>query len=212
MDLRHDVDRGRPLEEQKEIHKFLEAHELGIQAALKTNDFHKSQFDKALVESDFSSVGSYVIELENPPDVMCSGGFFPEQDFEGRQLQDVSDVDQTLQLLTVTSFASRGHGYIVFAWLSESDKICGQFIRSLEGVIDDQGSNAFLRLVFEHFENVHLRPEWWEGLTQEQRRSFAIRMATSAHPELPRKNKYLMDDGIGIPRWNIVSSYYEPPA
>lgn len=67
---------------------------------------------------------------------MCSGGVFPEQDFEGHNLQDIADLGATPHLLTFTSFYGGDGGAVVFTWLPESDRTCKRFVDSLHRVPD----------------------------------------------------------------------------
>lgn len=203
-DIRRDADKGRSIDDQLQIQNLNLLYEVGLGAGIRDNDHYKSIYDTVLMERDFSCVRSYVIELERPPDVMCSGGVFPEQDFGGCELQDVADVAATPHLLTFTSFYGGDSGAIVFTWLPESDQTCKRFIESLHRVPDAVLTNALLRFFFEHCENVYLNPDWWEELPAQTRDAVIERMAASANPVMDRPENILTDDGVNFSPWKVV--------
>lgn len=205
IDFLRDTDKGRALDHQYEIQALNLAYGVGVSAGLRDADHHKSIYDAVLLEGDYSNVRSYVIELEQPPDIMCSGGVFPEQDFEGNQLQSLADVSETPHLLTFTSFYGRERGAVVFTWLPESDQTCKTFIESLHRVPDATLTNSLLRFFFEHCENVHMKPDWWEQLPVHTRDAAVKRMAGAADPMTEHSRAKLTDDGISFDPWEIVS-------
>ena len=203
-EFRRSMDRGKPLEAQVHIQTRNLGVETGNAAALNDNAHYKSIYDEILQTQDFSDVRYYVIELEGPPDVMCSGGVFPEQDFNGLELQDVGDLTKTPDLLSFTSFFGGNAGAIVFTWTADSDRACGRLIDSLQAIDDTHVTAALLRLFFEHCENVHMRPDWWEGLKDCSREALVQRMAASGIPWAPRPDAILTDDGLQVPSWKVL--------
>ncbi len=203
-DIRRDADKGRSLDDQHQIQTLNFLYDAGLRAGLRDNDHYKSIYATVLLENDFSCVRSYVIEFGQPPDVMCSGGVFPEQDFEGGELQDIADLAATPHLLTFTSFYGGDCGAVVFTWLPESDRTCKRFIESLHLVPDATLTNALLRFFFEHCENVHMNPDWWEKLPAPTRDAVIERMAASANPEMARPGAILTDDGVNFSPWKVI--------
>ena len=98
------LDRGRSVVAQMEIQAFASAYNEGLQAAMKDIAHHKPRFEAPLISGDYSTVRAYVVSFDDPPPVMCSGAFGPEQDFSGRNLQDLSDTSIIPHLISVTSF------------------------------------------------------------------------------------------------------------
>jgi len=134
---------------------------------------------------------------------MCSGGIFPEQDFEGNQLQDLHNLDRTPHLLNFTSFSSEKRGFIVFSWLAESDPTCFPFIHSLTRISTKRTTDAVIRFFFEFCENLHISPEWWESLADTKRNSLINRVAASMNADLHRKPGCLAGDGFRYDDWPI---------
>ena len=138
---------------------------------------------------------------------MCSGGFYPEQDFDGVELQDIADLSNTPDLLSVTSFYGGERGVVVFSWLEENDQTCGAFIQSLRVISDEFVTAALLRLFFTHCENIHMDPDWWESLPEGTRNALVRRMESSADPLKVRPEAVLSDDGVFHAPWAIVGRY-----
>ena len=203
-DIYRDADKSRSLDDQYQIQILINQYEDGLRAGLRDLDHYKSIYDTVLLESDFSCIRSYVVEFGQPPDVMCSGGVFPNQDFEGGELQDIADLTATPHVLTFTSFYGGDCGVVVFTWLPESDRTCKRFIESLHRVPDAALTNALLRFFFEHCENVHMNPDWWEKLPAQTRDAVIERMAASANPEMARPGAILTDDGVNFSPWKVI--------
>ena len=204
IDLRRSMDRGKPLDAQLDIQTKNFLYEIGVRAGLRDNAHFKSIYDEILQTQDFSEVRYYVIEVAGAPDVMCSAAVFPEQDFNGLELQDIGDITTTPDLLSFTSFFGRNAGAIVFAWTADSDRTCERLIESLHAIDDTHVTAVLLRLFFEHCENVHMRPDWWEGLKDSSRQALVRRMAASANPETSRPDAILADDGLQVPSWQVL--------
>ena len=204
FDLRRSMDRGKPLEAQLDIQTQNSFYETGVTAGLRDNAHYKSIYDEILEAQDFSNVRYYVIEVEGSPDVMCSAGVSPEQDFYGLKLQDMGDLTTTPDLVTFTSFFGGNAGAIVFVWTADSDRACERLIDSLHAIDDTRVTAALVRLFFEHCENVHMRPDWWEGLKDDSRQALVQRMAASASPWISRPDAILADDGLQVPSWKVL--------
>ena len=206
-DVRRDTDKGKTLPAQIAIQTFNQAHEVWLTAALQDADHYKPIYDGILERRLFKTVRGYVIEFEAPPPVMCSGGFYPEQDFDGVELQDIADLSNTPDLLSVTSFYGGERGVVVFSWLEENDQTCGAFIQSLRVISDEFVTAALLRLFFTHCENIHMDPDWWESLPEGTRNALVRRMESSADPLKVRPEAVLSDDGVFHAPWAIVGRY-----
>ena len=165
--IRHYMDRGRAPTEQRMLQTLNRDYEVGLSAGLKDMSHCKQRYDGILKTQQFDTVRGYVIEFENPPPVMCSFALTPDQDFNGIQLQNMFDLSRIADLLPVTSFYGGDCGIVAFSWLAENDSTCRPFIESLKAVPDKRVTAALLRLFFTYSENLHIDPEWWEGLPEE---------------------------------------------
>ncbi|WP_158754623.1 SEC-C domain-containing protein [Dyella sp. S184] len=198
------LDRGKPVIEQIGIQATSAAYGLGLSAALNDIEHHQPRFEAPLLSGDYSAVRAYVISFDAPPPVMCSGSFAPEQDFAGLTLQDLADLSVIPHLISVTSFFGGLHGHVVFVWLPDDDPVCLPFVRSLASIPDSDLSSALVRFMFEFFENVHINPSWWRGLSQAHQEALIRRMAASANPQLERSADCLRPDEWSVSPWAVV--------
>ena len=205
LDLLRDADKGQTPLKQFEIQTMLQANEIGLGTSIHDNNHYKSKYDSILESRDLITVRGYIIEFESPPPVMCSGGFFPEQDFDGVELQDLSDLSNIPALLCFASFHGGQHGVVAFSWLQESDSTCRPFIESLKRIPDQYVTGALLRFFFTHCENIHMNPDWWESLPQEIQDALIRRITDSADPFKARPKAVLTDDRIIYKPWTIVN-------
>lgn len=175
-DLYKELDRGRTQEQQVGIQAFAQLHSIGIDAALRDIQIHKARFDRCLISTDYSSVRSYIIELEQAQPVMCSGTYAPSVDFWGRQLQDMADLALVPELMSVTSFFGGEKGQIVFTWMVEDDRCCMALIKSLEQIDDVDLSSKLVAYFFDNFENVFVSPSWWDDIGKSNQDALIERM------------------------------------
>ncbi len=201
--LRQQLDRGKPLDEQYAIQEMNFVLNNGISIGLRDLEYYKTVFDRILLSDDFSSIHSYIIELDFPPPIMCSAAIFPEQDFEGNELQDVADLEVVLHVLSFTSFYGGERGVIVFTWLPECDCTCQPFINSLRALLPHRMTDGLIRFFFEFCENLYLQPKWWENLGDSKRVSLIDRLSAGTDLVMDRKSACLADDGIRYDNWPI---------
>ena len=207
LDLLQDLDKGWPVEEQIRFQTENQALGLGVRTGYRDALAYKSDYDKILEKGRYEDVRGYVIEFANPPSLMCSGSILPEQDFKGAALQDLGRLSKTLDLLTFSSFFGGRSGVAVFSWLSSSDRSCAAFTDSLHAIPDEYLTNSLLRFFFEHCENIHLNPDWWENLHERNRSALVKRFSISVSPYEERRRGVLMDDGVNFEPWSVLRRF-----
>ncbi len=210
LDLLQDLDKGWSVEEQIRYQTENQALDLGVRTGYRDALAYKSDYDKILAKGRFEDVRGYVIEFANPPSLMCSGSILPEQDFRGAVLQDLGRLSKTLDLLTFSSFFGGKSGVVVFSWLSSSNRSCAAFTDSLHAIPDELLTDSLLRFFFEHCENIHLNPVWWEDLHERNRDALIKRFSISASPYEERRRGVLMDDGVNFEPWSVLRRYQIP--
>ena len=209
-DLFQDFDKGWPVEEQIRFQTANQALGLGLRTGYHDALAHKSDYDDVLEKARFEDVRGYVIEFAGPPSLMCSGSTLPEQDFKGEALQDLGRLSSTLDLLTFSSFFGGESGFVVFSWLSSSDRSCTAFTDSLNAISDKLLTDSLLRFFFEFCENIHLNPDWWENLHEHNRGALVERFSISVNPFEKRQRGVLMDDGVTFEPWSVLRRYQVP--
>lgn len=203
-EFRRGADRGRSPTAQVAIQRLNQAFDFGNEAGLKDIKYHKERYDAVLRSGEYSDVRAYVLEFEGPPSVMCSASWMPSEDFEGGQLQDLLDLERTPHEMTFTSFWGGTRGYVVFQWLKEDGGTCDRFIDSFRSLPKEDITTGLLRLMFEYFENVHIQPDWWDGLGEASKKLLIDRMGLSINPFAKRKQNVLFKDGLDVAGWVLI--------
>ena len=184
-----------------------QAYQDSVEAGHSDNLKYKDIIDDMLVKKNFSDVRGYVILFKKTQPIMCSGRFYPEQDFNGNNLQDITNLDIIPSAINITSFydSSIG-GVIVFTWLENENNVCSKFISSLDEIRStDQHrlTSAILRLFFSHIDNLHISPNWWDDLEEEKKTYLTNRLADSADLQKDRECGYLSEDDIDFIAWEV---------
>lgn len=201
-------DRGKDLNEQQQIQKIAFLSSIALQAGVRDVSYHKANFDATLVADEYDSVKGYVVKFGGVLPVVCSGAIYPSRDFEGRVLQDISELESTPDNLCFSLFSSDRETYAVFMWLSDSEKTCRKLLKSFEQIDDDDVFSNLLRFVFVSFENVFMSPEWWESKTESERNIVVKWISTGADPRLPSRSSMKFGKCYEFDRFDVLSRGY----
>jgi hypothetical protein len=205
IELLKTMDRDKPVSDQIEIQTQIEAYGMAVKASVRDMERHKLEFDSVLAGGDFAPLKAYVVKFGSIPEVLCSGVLYPECDFDGRTIQYMGNLTDTLQLITHSLVTTANGGAFVFAWLESSDGASRQLAESLDRLSDEQLPHAVLRFVFEFSENHYLNPSWWDSLDPAIRKAISDRFAKAASPtELRRHDLCLRDDCIRAVSWQVI--------
>jgi hypothetical protein len=193
------MDSGQPLEIQIPIQRFANAFLAGAKAGLDDLQKIKSTYDRILEHANFEQVRYYTLLFDTYPDILCSGGFWPEYDFKGSKVQNPITPDPDgIQFSLITT--DKG-GAAVFTWVKNRG-ISEKFIESLDSIPNSDLPHAIIRFVFEYFENTYLRPSWWENLSMDIRKKLHNRMAQNV---MIHNADCLIDDGLRTVNWRVNS-------
>jgi hypothetical protein len=197
-------DRGFPQERQMMFQMWLDEQVASYEAGLRDLEYHKLQFDSALINQDFSQVRYYVVRFDRTPDFMCSGVLQPEYDFQGNLLQDLTDGDAILDAIGFSLIATDTGGAAVFSWLGVSEP-AKRLVASLDALPDDAIPDAIRRFAFTFFENLYVSPDWWENLGDLIKRGLIIRtrLGLSGEGKIPKT--CLRNDGLHIVEWDVTA-------
>ena len=203
VELLRNADTGHNVRGQVMTQQFAQAMCIGAGIGGCDTERHKKLYDDILLSQDFSVVRSYVMTFEQIPPVMCSGGIFPYESFDGTEAQDFADLTRPSDAIYFTSFAAGNVGAVVFTWLPDSHDTCDHFIGSLERVADADLSRALIRFFFESCENVQIAPAWWDGLSNPLKDALVMRLARAANPTVDLCPDCLLDDGLLYGDWGV---------
>ena len=212
LKLQRELEVGKSPLEQLMLRQMSDIFFGAVSEGLKDLEHCKSEHDRFLENREFTKVRAYVIEFENPPPVMCCAGVTLLQDFNGVELQDIGDFSRRMDIIGFNSFFGGQRGAVVFSWLPQSDSTCVPFIKSLEAIPNDEVTSALLRFMFEHCENVHVNPAWWDSLEENKHNALLARFGDSlplVYKSSTRRSQWptgmLMADEIVFEPWTIVA-------
>jgi SEC-C motif len=202
--LMKELDRGWTMPEQIGYQLFVKRYADAVKVGLRDIDHHKAIYDKVLLSGDFSDSNFYVIFFDRTPDIMCSAGKFPTHDYHGNVLQDLQQADEIMDSISFSLIATDNGGAAVFSWIGSSSP-CEKFIISLDSLTDDNIASAIVRYSFEFFENVFFSPSWWSSLEEKVKIKLQSRRALAIEPLAPREAECLVDDGLRLVSWKMLS-------
>jgi len=156
------MDKGKSEIFQKALQDTAGFYEYGVDLGLQDLLSIKDSYDKAFQLDDFSSSQFVIIEFTETPHILFSGAIYPEFDFIGNQLQDLSKAGP-LEGISMNAISTKNGGAISFQWFGES-LTNKQFIQSLLSLPETAWANAITQLVFEFIENLFISPDWWDKL------------------------------------------------
>lgn len=197
---------------QDAIKNMLSGYVTGKSFGLENLKRHKRDYDKSLLSKSYSDIRYVIFLSSQKPIIAFSGLFYPDFDFLGRELQNLGDQTQDLQLLTFCSAPIKNGWAYLFAWHEKSSKVCIDFMRSLATMIYDNKkslSDHLFRLAITNCENLAISPKWWEKLNEDIKEKIEDRATLMADILAVTEQSYLMEGLEGISAWkfeNIISN------
>jgi hypothetical protein len=200
------MDKGRPLRDQIAIQGFVNPHMQGVDKCIQDLSELKGTGDQLLLRDDFSPVRYYTVVLRMAPEVLCAGIHQPEYDFSGNEIQSLGELSRPASFVSFTLTATDSGGAAVFCWLGDNT-VASHLVSSLAALDDVSVPHAVVRYAFEFHENTYFSPEWWRSLGASSQKALAKRQFTEIPPvcEYPRESGCLLDDGIRVVDWHVVS-------
>ena len=196
------MDSGKPEPEQVATQDYLNNVIDGMEVGQSDLQKIKLEYDNDLVVKSFGAYEHCRLQLSSVPPIMCSGVFYPEYDFQGRLLQDLSDRSLVPEELSVNCIATDAGGEIVLVGREAPRDTTRKYIESLLDLDVDRQSYAICGVILSSFENVFIAPDWWEGLPPAARDLVLERQRSGAHPDLPPVRDIL--EAKDIPSLNIA--------
>lgn len=200
------MDQGKPLIFQINIQEHNFFYQLGLEAAINELYIIKNDVDSELLSRDNSSYNFLVIESSSPIPVVVSSVINPTQDFNGKPIQDLSDLIVKPEYLVFNAFSSAGKGFVVFSWLKKA-KIIDRFIQSLLSVDNSEMYSYLVNFFFSSAENSFISPSWWEDLSDIQRSKIEelFNIGSDSFVDVPRN--VLADNNVKFTGWYIDNIY-----
>lgn len=165
------LDRGKPSYRQLEIQEQAFFTNVGAEAGLRDNIFHKEKFDRCLDSKNYSDIRAVVFEFTELFPVQVSGSVNPDFCFNNSKLQDLSNLERVPDLLSFTSFFDGNKSYIILSWLLHCHNSCVALVKALLSKPREDISIYLVQYIFSNFENYFISPTWWESLSDKDKSS-----------------------------------------
>jgi hypothetical protein len=177
----------------------------GSTFALKNLTTQKEKYDLMLKSKSFDRMKSVLFHSLQAPAVVFSGLLYPDYDFFGNRLQDLTDQSAEVGLISF-SFVPMSQGWgLLFAWHSDSSASCVPLLRSLATEVHDGGDlgDLLFRFVVSNCENLAMSPAWWESLSENQQAEIANSANHGADVFSPLRSDYLTKGLENISGWDF---------
>ena len=171
-------DFGKPFEEQIYIQENLSAYRAGLIGGLQDTTSSKNGHDEVFREKLFEEHHYFAIECVQLLPIVGCGGFLPEFDFQGNEIQKIGYGTHLFQHISLNISVLNGKSIIVFGWTDNIDGPAADFVSSFAKLPKEDLIEAAVRTAFEHIENIYFRPSWWSGLSKEEKNALTYRMRT----------------------------------
>lgn len=137
--------------------------------------------------------------------VVFSNVIYPEYDFEGNLLQNLSDTSKPFDLISFHSVPTEIGWSFVFTWHKSSDYSCCHFINSLKNMIEKGESLSDLLFQFTIFngENIALSPDWWESIYSENQDKITKGISQMMNSTREIRTYYQKNSLKNISEWNF---------
>jgi hypothetical protein len=202
-DLLRDMDKGCSTEIQRIIQNLLSIDKKASEKSLTNIEAIKSNFDKRLMNQDYDDINRCIFYFDKVPQIVCCGGFAPVFDLQGRKLQDLGDLDKSLEILFLTIFPTGPQGAAILTWLPGPSDVCLEFVKSMWRFGAAKIPDSLGRMATEHLENTFFTPSWWDSLSESQRNTITAHALSGALS--PRKKDCLSDDEISYLNAKVVN-------
>ncbi|WP_246167416.1 hypothetical protein [Sphingomonas piscis] len=171
------MDSGKPMQAQFAIQDGMRAYEQGLLLSLTSMEAEKNDMDGALLSENWADVHYCQVEFDGLLPLTTTCGFYPEFDWDGNDLQDLSDLSQPGLPLSFTITSFEGYSSAILVWRGPQDDLRKQFVTSFLGVSDAEKAGRIAAFAFEVSENTQIKPSWWVGLPSSVRERLIAKTA-----------------------------------
>ncbi|WP_429239636.1 YecA family protein [Aeromonas veronii] len=156
-------DAGYDSFEQMIFQSLLKEHNDSLNLGVRDSEHHKKMFDDALSQKNYDQIEYCLIKFDGLLPFQCSGSHYPTTDFQGKTLQRL-DSQNILDNMSVSIINDDTQSIVILSWLKNSRKTCIEFMSTLLSLNYHQLKNEIINYVFSHFENIYMKPSWWDAL------------------------------------------------
>jgi len=141
---------------------------MGTKKGLAEFQALKAEMGEQLLRKDYSGWSRAVINFRGDLCMASTGAISTNRDVDGRSLQDLHNLNATVQELLFGIVTTERDGAAVFVWRT-GDGVPQAFVDSL--LKKDNGilPGLIVQFAFAYIENTYFSKDWWESLSQNNR-------------------------------------------
>ncbi len=174
------VDCGRSYFHQCLIQQHLHAYAWGVRRGLRDAERWKADYDAALTSGHTAGLSFVMIRFNRTLPVVGCGAFHVEFDLNGEPLQRLTRGDLAFDYVAWNLTVFEGRTVAVFSSICPPGGPAARFMKSVKAMAEDRMADAMIRIAFEQSDNLFLKPDWWEGLSDGDRSALQGRTARFA--------------------------------
>jgi hypothetical protein len=176
VNLQREMDRGKDFETQVAIQQYLHIHQMGFIRGVQDLEGWKAEYDRKFIARDYLSMPHYAVEFDGILPFVCCGGFSPEVDFHGRQLQIITRGEAPMEHVCINVSVIGAKSFLAFGWHGIPNGPAEEFVMSFKSLYNKDKANACLMMAVEQSENTYFNPSWWHSLIETDRMHLIQRM------------------------------------
>lgn len=166
--LRQIVDKGMPIELQRQIQDSFDLVQAGTRAGLADFQRLKAEMDEQLAAGDYCKWSRAVIRFRGNLCVASTGTVSPNRDLDGRELQVLHDFESRLESLPFGVIATPEGGAVIFTWRN-GETAPERFVQSMLQKGKQLLPSLIVQFIFAYVENTYFSGRWWESLSDRER-------------------------------------------
>lgn len=163
-EFQRELDNGKPFETQVMVQNITNIRIQGLKIGMTYVEKTKSAYNAIYLSKNYNKFQFYAIQFSGLLPVVASGAFNPQYDFNGNELQQLTDLVDSLDSITVNITSFKGKSILVLGWLPSTKNISFNFAKSFMNLKPSEKSNMAIYLALEEIENIYFKPSWWNSL------------------------------------------------
>jgi len=179
---------------------FLRDYADGSQLGLRDIGAAFALSEKELVSETCNGVSALIVYFKTMPSIMTVGGFLPECDYHGNQLQLLGRSETIYQGISFNILATGGCAALALLW-SKGQNVAKSFAESFVAQNPERYATLAIQTAFEHLENTCMAPKWWENLRKVEQDLILRRMQIAGSHLEERKPNCLTYCGVTFDDW-----------
>ncbi|MCF6309066.1 MAG: hypothetical protein L3J19_01110 [Sulfurimonas sp.] len=203
------IDMSEDVKDNLGLYKQMTSFTKGSKNACNSLNVHKNIYDNVLKSKIYDDMRYVSFNSTDKFFMAFSNILYPDYDFNGNLLQDLSNTAKPFDLITFCSAPTEEGWSFIFSWHKSSDNSCLTFIQSLK-LRMQQGSDLgdlLFKFILLNSENFAFSPVWWESLSEDNQKEISQSITNMMQPTMAIRKHYLMNGLKGTSNWSFETIF-----